>query len=220
MDDILLRQIIEDSLILEKVLDEKKKTPFVDRYLEPLEVIDDDGRSIGTAPRGLIHRVGLRHRTVFVLVWSPDNKLLLQTRGSGAGSSQFRLDISVGGHVKAGEIDLARSAMREMKEELGLEPDKARLIFVAEYNRESPFSIDKPHERNRERRSLFEYWLLDHEMRSLDKLFSTRESKSEVATYKWFDIAEVIAAIDAGKVADGLMTNVLHSLAGAIGRSH
>src|SRR5262249_48180432 len=154
---------------LERIFDEKKRAAFIKRFMEPLDVVDEKGITIGEAPRGLAHRIGLRHRTVYVMIVSPDGKLLLQQRAAGAGSSERRLDISVGGHVRAGETDMRQSVSREMEEELAISPVQGKLKFLAEYNRNSPISSERPYERNRERRVLFEYQIGHSEISELNK---------------------------------------------------
>lgn len=212
MDEKLLDQLIEDTMNLEKVLDPKKRETFISRYMEPLDVVDETGNVIGSAPRGLIHRIGLRHRTVFILLLSSDNHLLLQTRASSAISSPLRLDISVGGHVISGETDMIASASREMLEEMGFPPDTERLKFVSEYNRDSPLSPTKPYERNRERRVLFEYQLSEDEYSRLNVAFDGRSAKADVESFRWFEIEEVLDALDTGRVADGLGSNFVRWL--------
>jgi isopentenyldiphosphate isomerase len=212
MEEFLLKQIIEDTLNLENITDEKKRKVFIEKYMEPLMIVDDEGKTIGQAPRGFAHRVGLRHRTVFVLIIAPSNKLLLQKRGKGAYSSPFRLDISVGGHVMYGEDDLLKSAIREMYEELGIRPNKSQFRMIADYNRDSQISINKLFERNRERRTLYEYSLSDSEFSNLTRSFSERISREEVQGFDWFKINQVIEAINNNSVADGLISNFLYWL--------
>lgn len=211
MDEKLLNQLIDDTISLMKITDPRKKETFIKKYLELLDIVDDEGMIIGSAPRGLAHRIGLRHRTVFVIVVAPNKKILLQTRGSEA-SSPLRLDISVGGHVISGETDLLSSSARELEEELGFKPDKSRFCFINEYNRDSPYTIKRPYERNRERRALYEYKLTTDEFIALSDSFSKRFSKSEVLDYGWFSVEEVINAMNEGNVADGLGSNFLEWL--------
>lgn len=212
MEKELLDQVIADTATLARIHDPAKRASFRQRFMEELDVVDDEGRIIGRAPRGLVHRLGLRHKTVYVLLISPDHTILLQRRGSDAASSPLRLDISVGGHVKAGELDPLRSATREMAEELGLEPDPARMKFAGEYNRDSSISLEKPYERNRERRFLFLYSLTDEEVAKIDIAFVHREAVHEVESFDWFTIPEVVTAINSGRVADGLGSNFVQWL--------
>ena len=212
MEEKYIETLIMDMVELERIKDPKEQQKYRKQFLETIDVVNDEGNVIGKAPRGLCHRLGLRHRTIYVLVIRNDGKILLQQRGGGIDAILGRMDIAVGGHVKAEESDLKLSACREMEEELGISAQKERMILVAEHNRDTPPSITKPFERNRERRYLFKYVLTDDETRALDDLFKTRESKGEVVAISWFTIEEVIDAIDKGKIADGLLTSLIHYL--------
>ncbi len=88
---------------------------------EIFEVVDEQGRPVGRAPRSLCHRdPGLIHRAVHVFVFDSDGRIYLQKRGHDKDIQPGRWDTSVGGHLAPGET-YAQGAAREMKEELGLE---------------------------------------------------------------------------------------------------
>jgi isopentenyldiphosphate isomerase len=111
---------------------------------ELFDVLDDEGRAIGTAPRSRVHREGLWHRSVHVLVFHPDGRLLLQKRSASKDTCPGLWDSSVGGHVGAGEDPFA-SALRETREELGIDLLPAQLAFAAEH------VVDLPGDTDRER---------------------------------------------------------------------
>ena len=99
---------------------------------EVFQLVDADGKLNGLiAPRWLCHFLGLRHRSVHILLkWkSPGlgTTFVLQVRGWGKSDSAGHLDISVGGHVLGsdGESMLA-SAFRELEEELGISRHELR----------------------------------------------------------------------------------------------
>lgn len=209
MNERVLNQAMLDSMALDEVNDPGRQSAYTQRFVELLDIIDDEGLVVGQAPRGLAHRLGLRHRTVFVMLRGGDGRLLLQRRGLGAGSSPMKLDCAVGGHVVTGEHDMRMSARREMEEELGLVPALERLVFVCEYNRTSPASKEKLHERNRERRFLFEYAIEDSEREDLVARFAKRFSRSEVSGVGWFAVDEVLDAVADGRAADGLTSSLL-----------
>lgn len=87
---------------------------------EMLDVLDDSGRVVDVAPRSVVHERGLPHHAVHVLVRDRTGKLLMQLRSARKTTSPGLWDTSVGGHVGAGE-DLLHSALRETREELGIE---------------------------------------------------------------------------------------------------
>lgn len=205
--------VFEDTALAEGILDPEKLASYRKKYFERLDVVDDDGNIVASAPRGYIHRVGLRHRTVNVLIHQRLTEFLLQSRGSGGDRRPGRIDISVAGHIKAGERDFKSSALREMEEELGLTCDPDRLLLVGEFNRNSPYNVAQPYVRNRERRVLFLYELTDTEREAVDERFSVRTSPSEVDSLKWLDIDDALELIHADRVADGLRGCFLHFLA-------
>lgn len=85
-----------------------------------LEVVDANNRIAGRAPREQIHRRGLWHRTSHVwLILEEPGALVFQLRSANKDIASGLFDVSVGGHVDAGE-DADAAAVRELEEELGL----------------------------------------------------------------------------------------------------
>ncbi len=93
---------------------------------EHFDVVDDEDRRIGSAPRGVVHRDGLRHRAVHILVFNAAGELLLQKRSAWKDREPLKWDSSAAGHLEPGE-DYANGARRETQEELGVCPDLAPL---------------------------------------------------------------------------------------------
>ena len=88
---------------------------------ESLEIVDRNGKVIGLAKRSELHGNPLLiHRVVHVLVFDARGRLLLQKRSLKKDIAPGKWDTSVGGHVNPGE-DILEAAIREMKEELGIE---------------------------------------------------------------------------------------------------
>ncbi len=88
---------------------------------EQLTVVDASDRAMGVAPRTLVHRAGMRHRSVHILVFDPRGRLLLQRRSHGKDENPGLWDSSAAGHVEAGET-YGTCARRELAEELGIRP--------------------------------------------------------------------------------------------------
>jgi isopentenyl-diphosphate delta-isomerase type 1 len=87
---------------------------------EIFELVDEQGRVIGTAPRSACHGdPSLVHRAAHVVVMDGAGRLYLQKRSLTKDIQPGRWDTSVGGHLAPGE-DFAAGAAREMQEELGL----------------------------------------------------------------------------------------------------
>jgi isopentenyl-diphosphate delta-isomerase len=88
---------------------------------EYLDILDEEGNKTGEAkPYNEAHEKGLRHAAVHVWVVTPDNRIILQKRAANKRLFPSHWDISVGGHVSAGQTHL-EAAIRETQEELGLD---------------------------------------------------------------------------------------------------
>ena len=101
--------------------------------MEILDIVDEYGNPTGkTAEREIVHRRGLFHRTshLWVLRRRGDTlQLLLQKRSEDKDSFPGCFDISSAGHIPAGH-DFVPSAIRELKEELGLCARPEELIYL------------------------------------------------------------------------------------------
>ncbi len=87
---------------------------------ELFDLVDLDDRVIGIVRRGDAHRnPALVHRSVQVLVFSSDGRLLLQRRSQRKDLFPGYYCASASGHVAAGE-DYESTAERELVEELGI----------------------------------------------------------------------------------------------------
>ena len=93
---------------------------MTDSSQELLDVVDADDRITGVATRGEIHRLGLMHRAVHILVFHTRGDLFLQKRSLNKDNNPGLWDSSAAGHVDSGE-DYLVCARRELHEELGIE---------------------------------------------------------------------------------------------------
>ena len=100
---------------------------------ERFDVVLADGTPTGrTKARALVHRDGDWHRAVHVWIAGVGDGgepfLLLQRRGLGKDTWPGRLDVTVGGHLRAGEG--VEQALREVEEEVGIAaaPDQLRRL--------------------------------------------------------------------------------------------
>ncbi|MFE0705372.1 NUDIX domain-containing protein [Streptomyces sp. NPDC058872] len=86
---------------------------------ELLDVVDEDDRVVGRAPRGEVYARGLIHRCVFVRVRDARGRLFVHRRTPTKLLFPSLYDMFVGGVVGAGESYDA-AALREAEEELGV----------------------------------------------------------------------------------------------------
>ncbi len=88
---------------------------------ELFDVVDGQDRVTGQRARREVHRRGLRHRAVHLLVVNSAGQVFLQQRSMQKDLFPGRWDSSAAGHVGAGE-DYDGTAVRELAEELGCTP--------------------------------------------------------------------------------------------------
>ena len=86
---------------------------------EEVDILTDSGEYTGTTClKSEAHKNGWCHPTVHVWLYTADGKVLLQQRGKHKKTFPLLWDVSVAGHVSAGE-DILAAAKREVQEEVG-----------------------------------------------------------------------------------------------------
>ena len=97
---------------------------------ELLDILDENGKLTGkTALKSEAHKNGWFHATVHIWLYTKEEKILLQQRGFSKKVFPGLWDISVAGHIGAGETIL-NAARREILEELGLSVQDNELIKI------------------------------------------------------------------------------------------
>ena len=87
---------------------------------EIFDVVNERDEVIDRRPRSEVHRLGLLHRAVHVLVFNARGQVFLQKRSMKKDRQPGVWDSSASGHVDSGE-DYDAAAVRELREEIGLE---------------------------------------------------------------------------------------------------
>ncbi|MFH6604236.1 NUDIX domain-containing protein [Maribacter algicola] len=97
---------------------------------ELVDILDSEGKYTGkTALKSEAHRQGLFHPTVHIWFYTKNGQLLIQQRAKTKDTHPLLWDVSVAGHVGAGE-DIELSAIREIQEEIGLAVSINGLDFI------------------------------------------------------------------------------------------
>ena len=97
---------------------------------ELIDILDKNGEFTGEIRlKSEAHRLGLYHATVHLWLYTVDGRILLQKRVDHKDTFPGLWDISVAGHIEAGELK-KNAAIRETKEELGLSISKDQLEFI------------------------------------------------------------------------------------------
>ena len=103
--------------------------------MEYFDILNEDGTRTGKIKeRSLVHRDGDLHGSVRIYIFrkrynSKKIEILLQKRSDNKDSFPGCFDVSSAGHVDVGE-EFIDAAVRELKEELGIEAQKEDFIFL------------------------------------------------------------------------------------------
>ena len=152
---------------------------------EMFDIVDEDGNITGEIiSRSTAHQYGIRHRTAHCwLVRKRNNhiEILVQKRSENKDSYPGCYDISSAGHIPAG-VDYRDSAVREIKEELGIDIKQEELIYCGKrrYEYTEIFNGHPFH---------------DHEVTNVymvyveDPVFTIQEE--ELSEVRWFEFNEL-----------------------------
>ena len=86
---------------------------------EYLDVVDEDNRIIGRETRQNIHKTGLWHRGIHILVFNGKRQLILQIRAADKDTFPLHYDLSASEHLEENETYMS-AAIRGLQEELGI----------------------------------------------------------------------------------------------------
>ena len=156
--------------------------------MEYFDIVDEYGVPTGeTVSRETAHREGIRHRTAHVwIVRKTDSGgylALLQKRSLQKDSFPGMYDTSSAGHIPAGEEPL-HSALRELKEELGIEATPGQLSYAGMFQIQYEKVFHEHIFRDNEIASVYVY----QEPVAIEDLTL---QESEVSEVRWFDLNEV-----------------------------
>jgi isopentenyldiphosphate isomerase len=87
---------------------------------EYIDIVTKDGKPTGKKTlKSEIHAKGFYHNTAHVWLYTKDGHILLAQRSASKSICPLLWDVSVAGHIDAGE-SFVHAALREMQEEIGL----------------------------------------------------------------------------------------------------
>ena len=104
--------------------------------LEMLEVVDENDNVVGLETREKIHKEGLLHREIHIWFLTPKAEIILQHRAKDKDTYPDKLDATVGGHVEP-EMSYEETAVKECKEETGIDIDLSKLVFIKKMRKRS-----------------------------------------------------------------------------------
>ena len=100
---------------------------------EMLDTYDINGKLLGVKSRDYCHNGNpyCYHKAVWIWIINDKGEILVQKRSALKKNSPNKYDISVAGHVDAGET-LLQACVRETKEELGITSSEKDFMFLKE----------------------------------------------------------------------------------------
>jgi len=180
--------------------------------LEYLDIVDKTGEPTGSiVERSIAHAYGIPHHCSHVWLFRFRNskpQLLLQKRSGEKDSFPGCYDISSAGHIPAGD-DYISSALRELKEELGVDAKADELRFCGSYfvSVDSEFNGREFHDRE-----FAMVYLLELD-RSEESFTLQRE---DVESVMWMDLDRLLTAVRSGSIPNCLVYDELLLLAGML----
>jgi isopentenyl-diphosphate delta-isomerase len=99
---------------------------------DTLILVNDSDEQVGLAAKLDVHRRGLKHRALSVLVRDVKGRMLLQQRAAGKYHSEGLWANACCSHPRPGESN-QKAASRRLMEEMGIDCDDLTELFVARY---------------------------------------------------------------------------------------
>lgn len=148
---------------------------------EYLDIVNEKGEKTGRSfTYDETHKRGLLHRTVHVWFINSQKQLLLQKRSKNKRAYPDMWDVTVGGHISAGQTSL-EAAQRETEEEIGQHIPANDLKFL--------FTVRQP--RTEHRKDFIDEEFNDvYVVKSDGKVSDFTVEKDEVDEVKWVDLKE------------------------------
>jgi isopentenyldiphosphate isomerase len=176
---------------------------------EFIDVLDENGIKTGEIlPRSEIHKRGLWHRAIVVAIVNEKNEVLLQQRSFNKEKNPGMWDISVAGHISAGQ-DALSAATREINEEvsvnLGYSVDIKEFRYMFTYRTEQVIRPDFIE------RQFYDFFILRENGLKSE---SIKIQKSEVEQIKFVTASELTQLIENGEIVkrDALYKELLNYL--------
>jgi isopentenyldiphosphate isomerase len=102
---------------------------------ELIDIYNGKGVPTGkTCLKSFAHKKGILHASVHIWIFDEQKNVLIQKRTTSKDTFPNLWDVSVAGHISAGE-NPEQSALREVEEEIGLKVEAAKLNFIGTFKK-------------------------------------------------------------------------------------
>ncbi|WP_299116417.1 NUDIX domain-containing protein [uncultured Winogradskyella sp.] len=113
---------------------------------EYIDIVTPEGKPTGrTALKSEAHKYGWYHNTIHVWLYTSIGEILLQQRSHKKKIYPLLWDVSAAGHIDAGETFI-EAAIRETKEEIGLQIAAKELIKIGTFLHETSYQTIQDNE--------------------------------------------------------------------------
>ena len=144
---------------------------------ERVDILDDNGVPTGDVRlKSEAHRLGLFHPTVHIWCYDSEGNVLFQLRGKDKTTFPLKWDVSVAGHISAGE-SIEQGALREIEEEIGVKVSVEQLEKIAIFKTE-----------HRHSEAIFDREFNHTFLCRLSQQTSLQKQESEVEELQWFPV--------------------------------
>lgn len=153
---------------------------------EMIDVLDENGVKTGrVATREQVHREGLWHRCIVVAILNDKNEILLQQRSHNKEKNADMWDISVAGHISAGQDSLSAAA-REINEEVSV--NLGRYIDISDFRYMFCHRGEQEYENGIIERQFYDFFILRQPNLHLEDI---KMQESEVQAIKFCTMSEL-----------------------------
>lgn len=164
---------------------------------ELIDVLTENGIKTGEVlPRSEVHKRGLWHRSIIVAIINEKNEILLQQRSENKEKNAGMWDISVAGHISAGQDSLSAAA-REINEEvsvlLGYRTEIKDFRYMYCFRKEQKFNDDFIE------RQFYDFFILRTSGVDDKTLYFQKE---EVQAVKFVDLIEIQKMIENNQIVE------------------
>lgn len=113
---------------------------------EYIDIVTREGKPTGkSALKSEVHKNGWYHNTIHLWLYTKKGEILLQQRSHKKKICPLLWDVSVAGHIDAGE-SFTEAAVRETKEEIGLQIEVKNLKKIGTFLHETDYGDIKDNE--------------------------------------------------------------------------
>lgn len=163
--------------------------------MELIDVLDENGVKTGrVVTRMEVHDKGLWHRAIVVAILNDDNEILLQQRSDNKEKNPGMWDISVAGHISAGQDSLSAAA-REINEEVSV--NLGRRVDISDFRYMTSYRVEEKYEKDFIERQYYDFFILRQPNLNSSNV---KVQESEVRAVKFCTMSELRALIEEHKI--------------------